>query len=114
MAATFVDLAAGEGQRIVALEGSRELAQKLYPHIESKSAQQVAAYRELTEEQLFRVKRVRVHVDEAELPGFKGERMTCPRCGEGVNFGRFRDVDGERLCLSCARPQDRYWVPDGA
>jgi formylmethanofuran dehydrogenase subunit E len=113
MAATFVDLAAGEGQRIVALEGSRELAQKLYPHIESKSAQQVAAYRELTEEQLFRVKRVRVHVDEAELPGFKGERMTCPRCGEGVNFGRFGDVDGERLCLSCARPQDRYWVPDG-
>jgi len=47
MAATFVDLTTGRGVRIIALEDSRELAQKLYPHIENKSAQQMAAYREL-------------------------------------------------------------------
>ena len=37
MAATFVDLAAGMGVRIVALENSRELAQQLYSQIEDKS-----------------------------------------------------------------------------
>jgi formylmethanofuran dehydrogenase subunit E len=110
MAATFVDLTTGRGVRIVALD-SRELAQKLYPHIESKSAQQMAAYRELEDEQLFREQSVRVTVDPQELPGYKSERFICPRCGEGVNFGRFKEVDGERLCLSCAQPELCYWTP---
>jgi formylmethanofuran dehydrogenase subunit E len=111
MAATFVDLTSGRGVRIVALEDSRELAQKLYPHIESKSAQQMAAYRALEDEQLFREQSVQVVVDARELPGSKGERLICTRCGEGVNFGRFKEVDGEKLCLSCARPELCYWTP---
>jgi len=36
MTAAFVDLTTGRGVRIIALEDSRELAQKLYPHIENK------------------------------------------------------------------------------
>ncbi len=112
MAATFVDLAADRGVRIVALEGSRDLARELFPHIESKSQQQMQAYRELPDVQLFRVEKVRVHVDPAELPGYKAERVICERCGEGVNFGRFEEVDGQRLCLSCARPEFRYWSPE--
>jgi formylmethanofuran dehydrogenase subunit E len=109
MAATFVDLASGRGVRIVALEDSREPASQLYPHVESKSRQQMLAYRELTDEQLFREQRVRVNLDPAELPGTKGERFICPQCGEGVNFGRFVEVEGQRLCLSCARPELQYW-----
>jgi formylmethanofuran dehydrogenase subunit E len=112
MAATFIDLAVGRGVRVVALENSRELAREMFPHIESKSAQQMAAYRELTDEALFREEWVRVDVDPAELPGFKGERLLCPKCGEGVNFGRFEEVDGQRMCLSCARPELRYWTAD--
>lgn len=112
MAATFVDLATGRGVRIVALENSRVLAQALYPHIESKGAQQMAAYRELTDGELFRVRPVRVHVQAAELPGYKSDRFICPECGEGVNFGRFAETEGRRLCLSCARPDLRYWTPD--
>src|ERR1700690_3761610 len=46
MAATFVDLATGRAVRIVALEDSRELARKLYPHEENKSRRQLQAYRE--------------------------------------------------------------------
>jgi formylmethanofuran dehydrogenase subunit E len=110
MAATFVDLASGRGVRIVALEDSRELARELYPHIEPKSRQQMLAYRELADTQLFREQWVRVHVDAAELPGTKGERVICPRCGEGVNFGRF--VEGQLVCLSCADPALRYWQPE--
>jgi len=112
MAATFVDLATGRGVRVVAVESSRELARELYPHIEGKSQQQMAAYREMPDGQLFSVVAVRVHVEEAELPGSRGERFICPRCGEGVNFGRFEEVAGERLCLSCARPEARYWRPE--
>jgi len=113
MAATFVDLAAGRGLRIVALEDSRELAGRFYPEIESKSRQQMRAYRELADEQLFREQWVRVSVDPAELPGTKSERSVCPECGEGINFGRFAKVEGRTLCLSCARPELRYWEPDG-
>ena len=110
MAATFVDLASGQGVRVVALEGSRDLARQLYPQIENKSQQQMQAYRELSDAQLFRVERVQVAVDAAELPGYKAERVVCARCGEGVNFGRFEEVGGERLCLSCAGPERQYWT----
>ncbi|MGD0628608.1 MAG: FmdE family protein [Terracidiphilus sp.] len=112
MAATFVDLASGRGVRIIALENSRELARQLYPHVEPKSRQQMMAYRELDDEQLFRQQWVRVNVDVAELPGTKGERVLCAGCGEGVNFGRFVEAGGVRLCLSCANPALRYWKPD--
>jgi len=111
MAATFVDLADGRGVRIVALENSRELARERYPHVEPKSRQQMMAYRELGDAELFRVDTVRVRVDAAELPGTKGERVTCGRCGEGVNFGRFVEGGGVKLCLSCAEPGLRYWEP---
>jgi len=111
MAATFVDLSSGRAVRIVALEDSRELASKLYPHEESKSRRQLQAYRELPDAQLFREQSVRVAIDPADLPGHSGDRIICPRCGEGVNFGRFVLVNGESLCLSCARPELRYWKP---
>jgi formylmethanofuran dehydrogenase subunit E len=109
MAATFVDLATGKAVRIVALEDSRERAAELYPHIEDPNRQQMMAYRELPVEQLFTVQQVKVSIDPEELPGGRGERFLCPRCGEGVNFGRFQVVAGERVCLSCARPELKYW-----
>ena len=112
MAATFVDLEADRAVRVVALENSRELARQLYPNIDSKSRQQMMAYRELADEQLFSAQWVRVKVEAAEMPGNKGDRFLCPRCGEGVNFGRFEEIAGQRLCLSCARPELRYWMPE--
>ena len=109
MAATFVDLSSGRAVRIVALEDSRELARKLYQHEENQSRRQLLAYRKLPDAQLFREQSVRVAIDAADLPGYSGDRIICPRCGEGVNFGRFALVNGESLCLSCARPELRYW-----
>lgn len=110
MAATFVDLSQDTGVRIIALETSRDLAKQLHPEIESKSRQQMLAYRELEDSQLFRIDRVRVQVDPAELPGYKADRVVCARCGEGINFGRFEQIAGENLCLSCAQPELRYWT----
>lgn len=110
MAATFVDLSAGTGVRIVALENSRDLARQLHPEIDNKSHQQMLAYRELDDSQLFNVQQVSVDVDPAELPGYKADRVACAHCGEGINFGRFEEVGGERLCLSCAHPESCYWT----
>jgi formylmethanofuran dehydrogenase subunit E len=110
MAATFVDLSADAGVRIVALENSRDLARQLHPEIESKSHQQMLAYRELSDDQLFRLERVRVPVHPSELPGYKADRVPCARCGEGINFGRFEEVAGQRLCLTCAHPELCYWT----
>lgn len=112
MAATFVDLASGRAVRIVALDNSRETARRLYPQIEGQSKKQMQAYRELPDQNLFREHLVRVRVAPADLPGLKGERVLCARCGEGVNFGRFVQVGGERVCLSCAQPETCYWEPE--
>lgn len=111
MAATFVDLASGEGVRIVALENSRELARQLHPEVDNTRKQQMLAYRELADDQLFGVQLVRVESDPAELPGFKKERILCESCAEGINFGRYKVVDGKRLCLSCANSDLCYWKP---
>lgn len=109
MAATFVDIGAERAIRIVALDSSREAANRLFPQIEGESRRQMHAYRELPIEELFREHWVQVPVADTDLPGKKGERNICPRCGEGVNFGRFATVGGQRLCLSCAHPELRYW-----
>jgi formylmethanofuran dehydrogenase subunit E len=111
MAATFVDLQSSRAMRIFALEDARELAERHYPHLDSKSRKQMQAYRELDDAQLFREQWVRVAIEPADLPGSSGDRVVCPRCGEGVNFGRVALVNGERLCLTCAHPELRYWDP---
>jgi formylmethanofuran dehydrogenase subunit E len=121
MAATFVHLTTGRAVRIVALENSRELAQQRYPEIENKGQQQMKAYRELSDEDLFREQWVTVDLPGREMPGYKGPRVTCAECGEGINFDRFvelppagasgTDQQVRRLCLSCADPELRYWRP---
>jgi len=112
MAATFVDIPTKAGVRIVALENSRDLARELHPEIESSQRQQMLAYRELNEDQLFKVQRVRVNADAAELPGYKNERTVCARCEEGINFGRFEEIHGQKLCISCAHPESCYWIAE--
>jgi len=111
MAATFVDLSTSRAIRIAAREDSRELAARLYPHLETKSQQQMQAYRELPDADLFTEQWVRAELDPADRPGYKAPRIVCARCGEGVNFGRVAEVGGEQLCISCAHPGLRYWQP---
>jgi formylmethanofuran dehydrogenase subunit E len=116
MAATFIDLnqPLGEnsykGLRVVALESSKARAKELYPAIE-KNAQQMKAYREMPDAELFAEQWVRVPLPASEFPGYKGLRVVCSRCGEGVNFDRFIEREGERLCFACAEPADNYFQP---
>jgi formylmethanofuran dehydrogenase subunit E len=102
VAATFVDLETGKAVRIAAKESSKALARQMHPEIESKNQQQMLAYREMPTGDLFAVQWVRVNVPPQELPGYKGERIVCAECGEGINFQREVKRDDRILCQSCA------------
>jgi len=107
MAATFVDLANDRAVRVAAKESSKELAKQMHPEIASKNQQQMLAYREMSDEDLFDTQCVRVTVGPEEMPGFKGERIVCEECGEGINYHREVVRDGRTLCKACAG--ERYW-----
>jgi formylmethanofuran dehydrogenase subunit E len=111
MAATFVDLATGRAIRIVALESSKQRAREMYPEIFEKNHQQMKAYREMEDAELFGEQWVEVDVSAKEMPGYKGERVACAECGEGINYDRFVEHEGKQLCLACAFPEQRYYRP---
>ena len=113
MAATFVDLNSGRALRIAALESSKARARELYPEIENKNQQQMRAYRELPDNDLFSEEWVEVQIESKEFPGYKGARIACAECGEGINYERFIERDGKILCLACADPEARYYQPLG-
>jgi formylmethanofuran dehydrogenase subunit E len=102
MAATFVDLATDRAVRLAAKESSKALARQMHPELEDKNRQQMLAYREMADEQLFTIQRVRVRLPAEEFPGYKGERVTCEVCGEGINYGREIRREAKVLCKSCA------------
>ena len=121
MAATFIDLAspveprAGiltyKAIRIAALESSKARARELFPHIEDRNQQQMLAYRELPDSDLFSEQWVQVPIHPRELPGYKSPRITCDQCGEGINYDRESIVNGQTLCQSCANPEASYYSP---
>ncbi|MBM3776025.1 MAG: formylmethanofuran dehydrogenase [Acidobacteria bacterium] len=111
VAATFCDLAADRAVRLVAKESSKQRARELYPRLDSKNAQQMRAYREMPEQELFDLQWVRVRLAPEDFPGYKGQRPLCAECGEGVNFRREVIQGGRVLCRSCAG--ERYYEPLG-
>src|SRR5437879_7484604 len=62
MAATFVDVATGTAIRIAAKESSKALARSMHPELESKNQQQMLAYREMPEDDLFATQWVKVEL----------------------------------------------------
>lgn len=108
-AATFCDLATDRAVRVAALESAKRRAVELYPHIESKNEQQMRAYREMPAGELFSHQWVRVRLAEEDLPGYKGPRVVCAACGEGISFRREVMVDGRVLCRACAG--ESYYQP---
>jgi formylmethanofuran dehydrogenase subunit E len=109
MAATFVDVSTGKAIRIAAKESSKQLARELHPELESKNQQQMLAYREMSDDDLFTTQWVKVDLPPEEFPGYKGERIVCECCGEGINFRREVKQAGKILCRSCAGEQ--YYEP---
>src|SRR5215471_10778924 len=107
MAATFVDVINGKAIRIAAKESSKTLAREMHPEIENKNQQQMLSYREMSDNDLFTQQWVKVDLPPEEFPGYKGERITCSACGEGINFRREVHRAGKVLCRACAG--ERYY-----
>jgi formylmethanofuran dehydrogenase subunit E len=101
VAATFVDLQSGRAIRIAAKESSKQAAKDMFPDM-PKDAGQQKAYAQLSDETLFDKKWVKVEVKPEDLPGFKGPRVVCEQCGEGINFKREVLQGGRTMCRSCA------------
>lgn len=102
MAATFCDLESGRAVRVVALETSKAKAAEMFPEIEKRNDREMAAYRRLGAEELFSHRWVRVNVEPQDLPGFKGPRVVCAQCGEGISYLREVERDGTKVCRACA------------
>jgi len=109
VAATFVDVSSGRAVRIAARESSKAVAKQMHPEIPEKNRQQMLAYREMKADDLFDVQWVTVKLPPEEFPGFKGERIVCSQCGEGINFRREVLKDGKVLCRACAG--ESYYAP---
>jgi formylmethanofuran dehydrogenase subunit E len=113
MAATFIDVTLDQkvvrAIRIAARESSKDLARTMYPELESKNLQQMRAYRKLPDADLFTEQWVTVDLPPGEFPGFKGDRIACSVCGEGINFNRFVKQGNALLCAGCAYPDRRYY-----
>src|SRR6266581_5009338 len=109
VAATFVDVRDGKAIRIAAKESSKTLARQMHPEIADKNQQQMLAYREISDDDLFTTQWVKVDLPPEEFPGYKGERVVCEVCGEGINFRRELRRDGKVLCRACAG--ESYFAP---
>jgi formylmethanofuran dehydrogenase subunit E len=109
VAATFVDVESGKAVRVAARESSKALARSLHPEITDKNRQQMQAYQEMSDEQLFQTQWVHVELPPEEFPGYKGERVVCSQCGEGINFRREVRLGAKVLCRACAG--QRYYEP---
>ena len=109
VAATFCDLREQRAVRLVARETSKQRARELHPEIGDKNQQQMRAYRELSDEDLFARQWVRVRIGPEDMPGYKEPRVVCAECGEGINFKREVTRGGRLLCRACAG--ERYYEP---
>jgi formylmethanofuran dehydrogenase subunit E len=109
VAATFVDVSTGKAIRIAAKESSKAQARQMHPEITDKNQQQMLAYREITDDDLFTTQWVKVDLPPEEFPGYKGERAVCEACGEGINFRREVRTEEKVLCRACAG--ESYYEP---
>ena len=103
MAATFVNLETGSAYRVLSTEEARRLAPLYAPEIEGEQRQQLEAYQRMPDSVLFRVQRVRVPIDEFDLPGPTRRKVTCARCGQVVRDHREISEDGTLLCKPCSQ-----------
>jgi formylmethanofuran dehydrogenase subunit E len=107
MAATFVNLDSGSAVRVTAKEESRALSEKYYPDNLDKYSRQLAAYKIMPDEELFKVEYVDVEIPAQDLPGRPLKRVQCCKCGDWVQDCREIELDGKTYCVGCSK--GRYY-----
>lgn len=102
MAVTFVNTETRKAVRVLARDDARGLAPKYAADAANPRDAQKQAYRIMPEDQLFVFQPVKFSIPEREMPGYRGARVRCEACGEGVNFHREVSLGGRTLCIPCA------------
>ena len=101
MAATFVNLETGKSFRVLSTEEARSLASVYVPDVEGKSTRQLAAYKRMPDSVLFRVQKVKVRIDDCDLPGPTRRKVVCCSCGQIVRDRREVKEGKRMLCKPC-------------
>jgi len=101
MAATFVNLDTGKAFRLLSTEEARSLTTVYSPDVKGKLVQQLAAYKRIHDSVLFRVQKVRVKLDECDLPGPTRRKIICSQCGQTIRDRREVAEDGLILGKPC-------------
>lgn len=112
LAATFLNTRTGDAVRVVALDSSREAADRAFSNVENRYERQLRAYKLLSDDELFKVERVSVSIPVQDKPGRPVSRVLCDECGEGVNDHREVVEEGRTLCRACAGPTYYTRLPE--
>lgn len=106
MAATFVHTETRKAVRVIARDDAREHAAAYAPDAANPREAQRQAYAVMPEELLFTIQQTRVEIQDEDMPNYRGPRVPCDVCGEGVHFRREIRRAGQTLCIPCARNAD--------
>jgi formylmethanofuran dehydrogenase subunit E len=107
MAVTFVNTETQQAVRVLAKDDARSHVSAYAPDAANPRDAQKQAYRIMPEAALFIVKPVAIEVAAQELPGYRGKRVQCAECGEGINFNREVELGGRTLCIPCSQEELR-------
>jgi formylmethanofuran dehydrogenase subunit E len=102
MAATFVNTESQRAIRVLAKDDARARAPRYAQDAANPREAQKQAYRIMPEDTLFSVTPMSLRVPAEEMPGYRGERIQCAECGEGINYHREVQHNGRTLCIPCA------------
>jgi formylmethanofuran dehydrogenase subunit E len=103
MAVTFVNTETKKAVRVLARDDARKAAPQYAENAANPRDAQKQAYRIMPEEALFSVQPMSVEIPIPEMPGYRGERVRCEECGEGINYHREVRRHGRTLCVPCAQ-----------
>ena len=102
MAATFLNLETKKAFRIMSTEVSRTLARQYAPDTMDENQQQLEAYKQMDDSELFTVEEVRVDVPACDMPGPTRFKTVCEKCSTVVRDKREVLKNNQILCRSCA------------
>ena len=103
MAATFVNTETQRAVRVLAKDDARARAPLYVQDAINPREAQKQAYRIMPDDALFTVRPVTLQIPAQEMPGYRGDRLQCAQCGEGINYRRDVRRDSRTLCIPCAQ-----------
>lgn len=102
MAATFVNLETQKAFRVVSTEESRINATAQTPLGADPAEQQLEAYKQMDDNDLFVIEEVQVNVPACDMPGPTKFKAVCVKCGTIVRDKREVLQNDQILCRPCA------------